>query len=478
MNVPQRVQTDASLKEQATRFMNHPIEFFGYSVTNMHSIPRDSLEELQAKALSLRFEQQKELIPALARLADGQGIRSIHELNEVLPVCFEHTVRKSYPLSLLERNRFDKMTSWLNKITSHDLSSLDASGCDSIDAWLDLIVEKTGLDPVCSSGTTGTMSFTPRDKNDWRTSCLCLRTHLLQKFGEPPTDDALNERLHVIVPGYADGHNGVYRRPRYLREYFAFASEDHFHPRFPARVSTDLMFLAARLRAAAARGDARVDVAPSLLARRDELEQMRKDMAGRQDEWVRTLTEDLTGKRVIGYGTWNLFYEVAHEQLQKGRRCHFAPNSVLMWGGGAKGLDMPENWQETVKAFFNLDLAAIYGMSELNSYHMMCPEGRYHTAPWSIPFVLDPDTAKPFPRHGVQTGRAVFFDVSSSAHWGGLISGDEIEMDWEPCACGRTTAHISKKIRRYSEIQGGDDKITCAATPQAHADAMDFITSL
>jgi hypothetical protein len=31
-------------------------------------------------------------------------------------------------------------------------------------------------------------------------------------------------------------------------------------------------------------------------------------------------------------------------------------------------------------------------------------------------------------------------------------------------------------IQRLSELQGGDDKITCAAQPAAHAEAMDFLT--
>jgi hypothetical protein len=37
---------------------------------------------------------------------------------------------------------------------------------------------------------------------------------------------------------------------------------------------------------------------------------------------------------------------------------------------------------------------------------------------------------------------------------------------------------VAKRISRVSEIQGGDDKITCAATPQAQAEAMDFLTGL
>ena len=42
----------------------------------------------------------------------------------------------------------------------------------------------TELDPITSSGTTGTMSFTPKDRSDWRTFILGgFRIQLLQEFG-------------------------------------------------------------------------------------------------------------------------------------------------------------------------------------------------------------------------------------------------------------------------------------------------------
>jgi len=61
--------------------------------------------------------------------------------------------------------------------------------------------------------------------------------------------------------------------------------------------------------------------------------------------------------------------------------------------------------------------------------------------------------------------------------WGGLITGDSVEIDWSHCPCGRTTAHLSDSITRFSVEQGGSDKISCTATPEAHDDAMNFLTS-
>jgi hypothetical protein len=49
-------------------------------------------------------------------------------------------------------------------------------------------------------------------------------------------------------------------------------------------------------------------------------------------------------------------------------------------------------------------------------------------------------------------------------------------VDWSPCGCGQTTPHLAPSVQRYSEKQGGDDKITCAATEEAQQSALDFLT--
>ena len=80
------------------------------------------------------------------------------------------------------------------------------------------------------------------------------------------------------------------------------------------------------------------------------------------------------------------------------------------------------------------------------------------------------------PRLGVQTGRFAFFDLATNSHWGGLMTGDEIELDFDgQCECGATTQHFSSRVSRLSEKRGGDDKISCIATPQAYEEAMEFL---
>jgi acyl-CoA synthetase (AMP-forming)/AMP-acid ligase II len=190
------------------------------------------------------------------------------------------------------------------------------------------------------------------------------------------------------------------------------------------------------------------------------------------------LTRELGGKRVFMIGAYNLMYEVAAAGLERGMRGVFAPDSAVLTGGGMKGFALPDDYMQVIQEFLGVDrIQEGYGMSETSTLNWACDEGRYHVQPWIIPFVLDPETSAPMPRTGVRTGRAAFYDVFVQSHWGGVISGDEITIDWDtPCRCGRTSVHIAHDIMRYSEKQGvEDDRISCSATQTVNDEAVGFL---
>lgn len=93
-----------------------------------------------------------------------------------------------------------------------------------------------------------------------------------------------------------------------------------------------------------------------------------------------------------------------------------------------------------------------YAMSEVVSgSHLKCEQGNYHFSHTAIPFLLDPETSKPLPRQGRQTGRAAFFDLGRTSI-GGFITGDEVTIEWDqPCSCGRHSRYVVGAIQRYSE---------------------------
>ena len=60
----------APATKSVAEFMDDPITFFGHSYTQMHTIPRAELEELQRQALTLRFQQHYDSIEMLRKVAD------------------------------------------------------------------------------------------------------------------------------------------------------------------------------------------------------------------------------------------------------------------------------------------------------------------------------------------------------------------------------------------------------------------------
>lgn len=463
----------------ARRLCDGPAAFFGDSLTAMQSIDRDELAQLQQEGLRYRFDGLRSKIPMLDRFADRQGIDEIVDVDDVVPILFEHTVYKSYPAALLEQARFGDLTRWLDKLTAIDLSALDVSSCKLIDEWVAVLDEQTELKIVHSSGTSGTMSLLPMSKAEWHNFGRLFRVAYLQRFGED-ADMSADEEIFAIYPFFRHGASGHIRVLDMIVDH-VLGSEDKLYVAYPGRLSSDVLFLAARLRAAQARGDVdRLEVPPALAARRDEFEELQKQMPAQLEAFLERTAAELKDKRVFMAGTWNLFHGMATRGLSKGMEKMFAPNSVVSSGGGAKGMVPPPNWKEDVCRFFGIDsITMAYAMSEVQAVHLMCERERYHFAPSAIPFVLDPDTGRALPRRGMVTGRAAFFDLSAQTRWGGFVTGDRITVDWDHmCECGRTSAYVVGGIERYSDLKGGDDKITCAATESAHRDAMEFLTGV
>lgn len=470
---------DTALEREAEGWMNDPYEHFGHHNTKIHSLDREHFEAVQLAAMRLRFEERMDQVQMLRKLADGQGIAKIESFNDLAPLLMPHDMYKSYPISLLAKQQFGKLNQWLTKLTRHSPDEVDVSQCDSIDSWLTKIRDETPLDVGASSGSSGTCSFYPKSKRDYFLSMWGMRVQLAQKFGEEPKPGDIHDKIHAIIPLYRDGHASMGSFGKYSCQAFGLGDEDYWHYCFDMKLSSDLMWLAARIRAAAAKGDAsKIDVPDSLLARRGEWEAQQAGMGDQQLEFVNRMIRELSGKRVFVMSTSNLLYAAAKRGLEEGLSGVFAPDSVFMGGGGAKGVPLPDDLEEVVGKFFNTRrMISSYGMTEMNSFSVLCDHDRYHLPPWVTPWLLDLETGQPLPRSGKQTGRAAFFDMTAESCWGGLVTGDLVTIDWDkPCECGRTSIALEKKIQRVSEAQGGDDKITCAATPGAQAEAMEFLT--
>lgn len=464
-------------EQQAKAFASDPPEYFHNSFTEMHSLSPAERDELQLAALQYRFSDLRDAVPTLKKIADKQNIHRLDVLEDVLPLLFDHTMFKSYPVSFLDDNRFDLLTRWLGKLTRHDLSGLDASECKGITDWMLLLEALTPIKIAHSAGTSGTMSFIPISSDEWTVFGKMNTLGYFQKYGDRAPKELKVPGIHAVFPGYRSGGNGFLRQNDGTVQYIT-GSEERLYTLYPGFQDSDVLYLAARIRAAKAKGLLdEIKIPPNLQAKQKAFEATQAGSPRRLDAFFDSISRDLADKRIFLLAPWSILYDMAVAGFKKGLHHVFAPNSVIFSGGGTKGVEPPANWQEEVLKFCGVEkLGMVYGMMEMCTANPMCDHSYYHLMPSIIPFILDPDTSKALPRTGTVTGRFAFVDLLASSRWSGFITGDEVTMRWDgDCPCGAKSPRIEKNIVRYSERRGGDDKINCASTPEAHQEAMDFL---
>src|ERR1700753_2367843 len=183
--------------------------------------------------MAIRFQQHRQSIDIVRKLADRLGVTDLSEFNDVVPLLFSHTAFKSYPSALIDRKRFDLMTKWLDKLTSYDLSLIDTRGCNSIDDWIDCLDEQTPLQVITSSGTTGTLSILPKDKRGATEGMTLWKICLFQTFGRAPTERELNPPVDVVWPNFANGKLGHLRIANMIKGGFTGGDESKFHALYP-----------------------------------------------------------------------------------------------------------------------------------------------------------------------------------------------------------------------------------------------------
>lgn len=460
-----------------TNFADDPVAYFGNSGHAAQHIPPDEMQAIQLQSLRSRFSSLRHRLPVLKRMADEQDINRVDEINDVVTLLFPHTAYKSYPISLLEKSRFPQLTKWLSRLTIHDVSAVASEDFSSIDDWLTALDESTELRVAHSSGTTGILSLLPRSREELEMSFKIQHMNLFESIDPEGLKDHSKDYFDVVWGTFTSGRSAAIRSVEFFKRFVA-GSPQRFHTSYEGHLSADVMFLAGRIRSAAARGETfdLEAVSPALKARRAAFVQLQQQLA----QSIGRLTDDvlpkLEGKKVLLSLMQVPLYELAKRGVERGIKNALAPGSVVQTGGGRKGEILPDDWEDVVKRFTGVSrIDILYGMSEITMTCYRCNGGRFHISPWVIPFVLEPNTGAPLPRTGVQRGRAAFFDLVPRSYWGGFVTGDEIEIDWSRCSCGRTTPHIHSHIQRYTEKTGGDDKITCAAAEDAHKAAFDLL---
>src|SRR5271156_5368331 len=95
------------------------------SWTDAYSASAEEVREFQLAALRTRFDGMVDKIPVLGNLAREQGISGISRIEDGAALLLRHSAYKSYPLTLIEKNNFERLTEWIGNFTLHDLSTFD-----------------------------------------------------------------------------------------------------------------------------------------------------------------------------------------------------------------------------------------------------------------------------------------------------------------------------------------------------------------
>lgn len=406
------------------------------------------LEPLWVDAINRRFQECRPRIKLLDQLAERAGIDAVRSLDDVVPLLFAHTAYKSYPESFIDNGRWDRMNLWLSTLSKHPMPEIDTSGVVDADDWV-RVLHENGQYVFSTSGTSGKNSFLNQSAFDVEFSNKAL----LPSFIEP------NSRP-IFILGPSKAPNRASATFNHLAETLGKPGDVHYLIDGEMRV-TDLSAMA-RMRRKVVDGTA----TPT------EIAEFESSMAARQ-EVGQSLLSGMIDK-ILEYrdqpsvlvGMSPQIYQIVEAARERGldSGC-FHPGTVVLTGGGSKGINVPPDYIQQIVDFMALDLERFiqgYGMQEVSAGGKMNGWTRYEYPAWNIPLVLD-DTGERLlsPREGQVTGRMAVFDVAIDGRWGGIISGDQVTMDY---GSGPRDIPAVTSIARYSDLADGDDKLTCSGT--------------
>jgi hypothetical protein len=426
------------------------------------SIPHSELRDAQVAAMDERLQERRDRIKLLGHRAKEGGIDALRTRDDAVPLLFPHSVYKSYPESFLSEQKWDRLGKWLGTVSAHPIAPIETSGIIDIDDWLERL-EAKGHFVSCSSGTTGKSAMLIASEHDMAWSRVDTVAVFSWGSGVEPAQD---RRMFGVAPTASVPKN------RTIAAAQAAAFGD---PRFDAirlavpPITVGQLTKMVVLRKAMAEGTAR----PEEVADFEATSKAREEAL---DKAYVLMAEQLVGARaekLFIAGQWNALYHVAKLVRAEGYSASdFHPDNCIYVGGGLKRAQLPADYQQYVHETFNIPADREfqnYSMQELNSGMPRCRGGgRYHVPPWIVPFILNEDGDALLPHEsGELEGRAGFFDLALDGRWGGVITGDKISLDLDPCACGNAGPSIRDDITRYADIKG-DDKIGCAGTVDAY----------
>jgi hypothetical protein len=418
------------------------------------------LRDAQYAAATQRLAWCRSGIKVLDRRATDAGIDTVEISEQLIPLLFAHSTYKSYPDSFIKRGNWAGLGRWLDALSVRPVENVAFDGVTDIDEWVARLHGAQHY-PLSSSGTTGKPSFVPTTTADHEALKAGYLAGLRAMAGGTPDG---TRRAFLAAPKGATTA---------VQLAMVGAAEDLAGPGRTHYLSDEPM----RLRDLNRMGELRQAIADGA-ATPQEIASFEHDAAARASRMSGQLEAFL--QNILAHRGEPLFIAAAYGMLWRiveVGRAHglpdnaFHPETVVLCGGGLKGIKAPADFKDQIHQFLGPDVGVLnaYGMSELCGPFAACAEGRYHVPPTTIFLPLDKageNLLEPSPAGSI-TCRCAAMDLLVDGRWGGLISGDRVTVEYGPCPCGRRSPALHE-VLRYTDLPEGDDKLSCGGSVDAY----------
>lgn len=427
-------------------------------------------QELRHQAILLNHHLYMESIPVYRRIAAEEGCGRDSDVQAIkIKSMLSADIFKSYDQNWLDSGEYDKMNQWLSGIF-HKAVNVDMTGVQNIDGWIEAL-DRAGIYVTYSSGTSGTFSFVPRDKEEWELSRIANMAYLapllahriagskfshsfvqsairllpIDRLGTTTAKKALSDYDAAFL-GFKGGRMGNQALIQELAPLFnncCFLYEMEIS-------GTALRSL---------RRGARTD------NERCMVKSLQDKMLGQRKENYLRLIENIeksikNGQKVFIFGAPYQFKELCEIMAAANREIMLKEGSLAVIGGGWKSFTgeairhdaLIDMLSKTLHIQPDMILEG-YSMTETSALTLRCKFGRFHIPPIIEPVIFD-DALNPLEGDDLK-GAFGFMDTLAASHPGFIISNDYVHMVNLDCECGlRGPAILEIGRLPGSEVKG------------------------
>lgn len=367
-------------------------------------------------------------------LCKSKGIGEAITPKDFPRIVIPDSVFKSYEMENPESEPL-AFKKWVDRISSIQTSFVP-SRAKSLEAMLSQY-EKNGLFLGFSSGTTGKLTFLPRDE--------FTRSMIMRSYVEAvDATIKLNKGKDYFVLGTPQktylqvGYNGRVTAEALSPGNVYFAIKD---------LKSDIVRIRMR--------------GPRTLKEKGMNQVMKRMLPRIEKNAIEGMVNALKknkDRRVVFMAPPFFLVDTAQYIIDKGLDVKLTPDSAIASTGGFKGRKVTGRGDidKLLMDAYGVDKGRyidLYGMTEANSIMVECMENSVkHIPPW-MEVVLFDDHMEPIEPKGKVTGYYAFLEPSSKSFPGFIMTGDKLTVDYDGCTCNRRTP-VLLSIERAPRVEG------------------------